>query len=115
MRMAKALLACTAGYAQDPRAIVSDALFDCGDSDEMVVVRDIECYSMCEHHMLPFFGRVHIGYFPQGKVVGLSKLARLTDCFAKRLQIQERLTQQICQAVAECVGARGVAVVVEAT
>ncbi len=114
MRMAKALLACTAGYAQSPREIVSDALFECS-SDEMVVVRDIDCYSMCEHHMLPFFGKVHVGYIPDGKVVGLSKLARLVDCFAKRLQIQERLTQQIAQAVEECVGATGVAVVVEAT
>lgn len=111
--MAKALLACTAGYAQDPRDIVSDALFECA-SEEMVLVRDIECYSMCEHHMLPFFGRVHIGYLPAGRVVGLSKLARLADCFAKRLQIQERLTQQIAAAVTECVGARGAAVVVEA-
>jgi GTP cyclohydrolase I len=113
-RMAKALLACTAGYAQDPRDIVSDALFECA-SEEMVLVRDIECYSMCEHHMLPFFGRVHIGYLPSGRVVGLSKLARLTDCFSKRLQIQERLTQQIAEAVQDCVGAKGVAVVVECT
>jgi len=82
---------------------------------EMVLVRDIPCYSMCEHHMLPFFGSVNIAYLPQGRVVGLSKLARLTDCFAKRLQIQEKLTLQIAQAVEECCGARGVAVTVEAT
>lgn len=93
---------------------MSDALFASSNS-ELVVVKDIECYSMCEHHMLPFWGRVHIGYLPAGRVVGLSKLARLTDCFAKRLQIQEQLTQQIADAVAEHVGARGVAVTVEAT
>ena len=113
MRMAKALVACTAGYNQDPKTIVADALFECS-SDELVIVKDIELFSMCEHHMLPFYGKAHIGYIPNGKVVGLSKLARLTDCFAKRLQIQERLTQQIAQAIEECVGARGVAVVVEA-
>jgi GTP cyclohydrolase I len=114
VRMAKALLACTAGYAQEPRDIVADALFECS-SEELVLVRDIEIFSMCEHHMLPFHGRVHIGYIPNGRVVGLSKLARLADCFAKRLQIQERLTQQIADALAECVGAKGVAVVVEAS
>lgn len=113
MRMAKALVACTAGYNQDPKTIVSDALFEC-DSDEMVIVKDIEIFSMCEHHMLPFFGKAHVGYIPNGKVVGLSKLARLTDCFAKRLQIQERLTQQIAKAIEEYVDAKGVAVVVEA-
>lgn len=112
--MAKALLAITAGYSLSPKAIVADALFECS-SKEMVLVRDIEINSMCEHHMLPFFGRAHIAYLPEGRVVGLSKLARLADCFAKRLQIQERLTSQISEAVAECVVARGVAVVVECT
>ena len=82
---------------------------------EMVLVKDISCYSMCEHHMLPFFGTVNIAYLPDGRVVGLSKLARLTDCFAKRLQIQERLTQQIAEAVEKYCGARGVAVSIEAT
>lgn len=110
--MAKALLAITAGYSLSPKAIVADALFECS-SKEMVLVRDIEINSMCEHHMLPFFGRAHIAYLPEGRVVGLSKLARLADCFAKRLQIQERLTTQLADAVAECVAARGVAVVVE--
>ena len=81
----------------------------------MVVVRDIDVFSTCEHHVLPFFGRVHIAYLPQGQVVGLSKLARVADCFAKRLQIQEALVQQIGQAVHEGVGARGVAVTLEAT
>lgn len=77
MRMAKALVACTAGYALNPKDIVADALFAC-DSEELVIVKDIDCFSMCEHHMLPFFGKVHIGYVPSGRVVGLSKLARLT-------------------------------------
>jgi GTP cyclohydrolase IA len=113
-RVAKALLAVTSGYHQTPAAIVGDALFDCS-SREMVLVRDIECNSMCEHHMLPFFGRVHVAYLPDGRVVGLSKLARLVDCFAKRLQIQERMVQQIAEAVASVVGARGVAVMAECT
>jgi len=113
-RMAKALLACTAGYALSARAVVGDALFEC-DSQEMVLVRDIEVNSMCEHHMLPFFGRAHVAYLPAGRVVGISKLARIVDMFAKRLQIQERLTQEIARAVAETVGARGVAVIVECT
>jgi GTP cyclohydrolase I len=80
-----------------------------------VLVRDIECNSMCEHHVLPFFGRVHVAYLPQGRVVGISKLARIVDCFSKRLQIQERLTQQIALGVEETTGARGVAVIVECT
>jgi GTP cyclohydrolase I len=114
MRMAKSLVSLTSGYAQEPAALVAGALFEC-ESDELVVVRDIDVYSMCEHHMLPFFGHVHIGYLPRGRVIGLSKLARLTDCFAKRLQIQERLTRQIADAVQACTGARGVAVILEAT
>lgn len=113
-RMAKALLAITAGYEKTPRELVADAMFEC-DSRELVLVRDIECNSMCEHHMLPFFGRVHVAYLPQGHVVGISKLARIVDCFAKRLQIQERLTKQIAEAVHETAGARGVAVIVECT
>lgn len=113
-RVAKALLSVTAGYHQTPTSIVGDALFECS-SREMVLVRDIECNSLCEHHMLPFFGRVHVAYLPEGKVVGLSKLARLVDCFAKRLQIQERMVQQIAEAVASVVGARGVAVMAECT
>lgn len=113
-RVAKALQYLTHGYDLDPAAILRSAMFTEAYS-QMVVVKDIEVYSMCEHHMLPFFGRVHIGYLPSGRVVGLSKLARLTDCFSKRLQIQERLTQQIAEAVQDCVGAKGVAVVVECT
>lgn len=112
-RAAKALEFLTSGYRQDLKTIINGAVFE-SDNDEMVVVRDIELYSMCEHHMLPFTGRCHIGYLPNGKVLGLSKFARITDMFARRLQIQENLTRQIALAVQDVTGARGVAVVVEA-
>jgi GTP cyclohydrolase I len=111
-RMAKALLALTCGYAEDPFVLVNDALFEC-ESKEMVVVKDIDCFSMCEHHMLPFYGKVHIAYLPSEKVIGLSKLARLTNCFARRLQVQERMTMQIAEAVRDTTGALGVAVMTE--
>jgi GTP cyclohydrolase I len=107
--MAKALIAATAGYSEDAKTLIKDALFSC-DSEEIVLVRDIDCFSMCEHHMLPFFGKVHIAYIPNGKVLGLSKFARITDMFAKRLQLQEQLTSQIAQALHEHIGAKGVAV-----
>jgi len=112
MRMAKALVALTRGYDEVPRALVADALFEveAGASEAMVVVRDISVHSMCEHHMLPFYGTAAVAYLPRGRVVGLSKLARLVDCFARRLQVQERLTSQVAAAVEECVAARGVAV-----
>ena len=112
LRVAKALVSLTRGYDEVPRALVSDALFDVepGASEAMVVVRDINVHSMCEHHMLPFFGTAAVAYLPSGRVVGLSKLARLVDCFARRLQVQERLTSQVAAAVDECVAARGVAV-----
>ena len=91
--------------------MVGDALFESSSTD-MVLVRDIECFSLCEHHMLPFFGRVHVAYLPSGKVLGLSKLARIVEVFSKRLQIQERLTEQVAKAVEDACGAKGVAVTV---
>ncbi|WP_370245684.1 GTP cyclohydrolase I FolE [Acidipila sp. EB88] len=103
----------TSGLDQDPADILRSALFEV-DYDEMVIVRDIEMYSLCEHHMLPFFGKVHIAYIPQGKVVGLSKLPRLVNVFARRLQVQERMTRQIAEAVEEAIGPMGVGVVIEA-
>ncbi len=101
------------GYALNPVDVLNNALFDV-EYDEMVVVRDIEFYSLCEHHMLPFYGKVHVGYLPDKKVVGLSKIPRLVDMFAKRLQVQERMTQQIAAALDELVMPNGVGVVVEA-
>lgn len=102
----------TAGYQTDPIALINDALFDV-DYNEMVVVKDIEFYSLCEHHMLPFYGHVHVAYIPNGKVVGLSKIPRLVDMFARRLQIQERMTGQIADLIDEILAPAGVAVVVE--
>ena len=112
-RVARSLAFLTHGYRVDPRQVVNDALFD-ADYDEMVLVRDVEIYSLCEHHLLPFFGRCHIAYLPDGKIVGLSKLARLADLYARRLQVQERLTTQIATAIEEILQPKGVAVVVEA-
>jgi GTP cyclohydrolase I len=112
-RAAKAMQFLTSGYEQSLEEIVNNAVF-ASDNDEMVVISDVEMYSMCEHHMLPFIGKVHIGYLPNGKVLGLSKFARITDMFARRLQIQENLTKQIADAVMQVTNARGVAVVVEA-
>lgn len=112
-RAAKAMQFLTSGYEKSLDEIVNNAVF-ASDTDEMVVISNIEMYSMCEHHMLPFIGKVHIGYLPNGKVLGLSKFARITDMFARRLQIQENLTKQIAEAVLEVTDAHGVAVVVEA-
>lgn len=109
VRAAKALLDITGGYSQDPQAIVQKAIFN-HDGSQMIIVKDIEFYSMCEHHILPFFGTIDVGYIPDGKIVGLSKLARLVDCFAKQLQVQERLTGQICDALAKALPNKGVIV-----
>lgn len=110
VRAAKALLYVTRGYRQDADAIINNAIFT-HEGSRMVVVKDIEFYSMCEHHILPFFGKVSIGYIPSGKTIGLSKLARLVDFYARRLQVQERMTAQICDIVMEKLGAKGVIVV----
>jgi len=101
-----------AGYTVDPVALVNDALFNV-EYDEMIVVKDIEFFSMCEHHMLPFFGRAHVAYIPQDKVIGLSKIPRIVEMFARRLQVQERMTSQIAGLIAEVLNPQGVAVVVE--
>ncbi len=110
VRAAKALLYVTRGYRQDADAIINNAIFT-HEGSRMVVVKDIEFYSMCEHHILPFFGKVSIGYIPSGKTIGLSKLARLVDFYARRLQVQERMTAQICDIVMDKLGAKGVIVV----
>jgi GTP cyclohydrolase I len=112
-RVAKALEFLTSGYRADLRTVINDAVFT-QSTNSMVIVKNIEVYSMCEHHMLPFYGRCHIGYLPTGKVFGVSKLARLVDMFARRLQLQERLTEQVSQAIMETIGATGVGVMIEA-
>ena len=112
-RVAKALKFLTEGYDQDPKEILNQALFSTS-NDEMVLVRDIEFYSMCEHHMLPIIGRVHVAYIPNGKVVGLSKIPRIVNVYARRLQIQEQMTEQIADAILETIKPKGVAVVVHA-
>jgi GTP cyclohydrolase IA len=112
-RVEKALTYLTKGYRENPTEILRDALFDV-DYDEMVIVKDIEMFSLCEHHMLPFFGKVHVAYIPNGKVVGLSKIPRLVEVFSRRLQVQERLTQQIADAIQGAIAPQGVGVVIEA-
>ncbi|MCU0609171.1 MAG: GTP cyclohydrolase I FolE [Chitinispirillaceae bacterium] len=101
------------GYRQDPEKILKGAIFE-EECNHMIIVRDIEVYSMCEHHMLPFYGRCHIGYIARNKVYGVSKLARLVECFSRRLQVQERLTQQIASSLMKPIGAEGVGVIIEA-
>ncbi|CAA6799487.1 MAG: GTP cyclohydrolase I (EC type 1 [uncultured Sulfurovum sp.] len=112
-RVAKAWEFLTEGYHEDPEAILNKALFT-SSNDEMVVVRDIEFYSTCEHHMLPIIGRAHVAYIPDGKVVGLSKIPRIVNVFARRLQIQEQMTEQIADAIANAINPKGVAVVIHA-
>lgn len=112
-RVGRALRFLTRGYAQDVDELLNGALFNV-EYDEMVIVKDIEVYSLCEHHLLPFFGRCHVGYLPTDRVIGLSKIPRIVDVFARRLQVQERLTQQIAETVNDKIRPKGVAVVVEA-
>ena len=112
LRVAKAYAELTSGYHVDPEALVNDAVFDVA-YDEMVLVKDIDFYSLCEHHMLPFYGKAHVAYIPNGKVIGLSKIPRIVEMFARRLQVQERMTQQIADFLQETLDAQGVAVVVE--
>jgi len=112
-RVEKSMAFLTKGYDEDPTKIMRGALFDV-DYDEMVIVKDIEMFSLCEHHMLPFFGKVHVAYIPKGKVIGLSKIPRLVEVFARRLQVQERLTRQIADAIQSAIAPQGVGVVIEA-
>ncbi|MCE9615307.1 MAG: GTP cyclohydrolase I FolE [Lentisphaerae bacterium] len=112
-RAAEAFGYITGGYKQDVSEVINNALFET-DNDEMVIVKDIELYSLCEHHLLPFFGKCHVGYIPKGKIIGLSKVARVVDVFARRLQVQENLTYQIARTLMTHIGARGVGVVIEA-
>src|ERR1700729_112137 len=113
-RAEKAFRFLTSGYETDSESIVNGAMFATGKSDGMVVVKDIEFFSMCEHHLLPFFGKMHVAYLPKDKLIGLSKIPRIVDMFARRLQLQERLTQQVAEAIAEVISPRGVGVLCEA-
>ena len=113
VRVAEAFKFLTQGYKTDPKTVLNDALFDVK-SDEMVIVKDIDFYSLCEHHMLPFFGKCHIAYLPSKKIIGLSKLPRLVDVFARRLQVQERMTSEIARTIQDLIKAEGVGVVIEA-
>ena len=112
-RAAEALRYFTKGYGQDVATVLNKAIFE-EDYDDMIIVRDIEFYSLCEHHLVPFFGKCHVGYLPDGKIVGLSKIARLVELFSRRLQVQERLTHEIAHALEEAIQPRGVAVVMQA-
>jgi len=112
-RMEKSMAFLTRGYRQDVNEVLHGALFDV-DYDEMVIVKDVEFFSMCEHHLIPFFGKAHVAYVPNGKVIGLSKIPRLVDVFARRLQVQERFTRQVAEAITEAINPQGVAVILEA-
>lgn len=113
VRAAEALRFLTKGYHESIANIVNGALF-ANDNDEMIIVKEIELYSLCEHHLLPFIGKCHVAYIPKGKIIGLSKIARLVDMYARRLQVQERLTKQIAEVIYDIIGARGVGVIIEA-
>ena len=112
-RVAKSLAFLTKGYQENPHDVINNAVFE-ENIDEMVVVKNIEIYSLCEHHLLPFVGKAHVAYIPKGKIIGLSKIARVVEIFARRLQVQERLTKQIADTLNECLNPNGVAVVIEA-
>lgn len=112
-RAAKAMEFFTHGYQQSVKEVVNGALFS-SDNDEMIVVKNIELYSLCEHHLIPFIGKCHVAYLPKGKIIGLSKVARIVDVFARRLQVQENLTKEIAQSIYEITGAAGVGVIIEA-
>ena len=114
MRVAKAMSFCTKGYAEDPVEIINSAIFQ-EEYQQMVLVKDIELFSMCEHHMMPFVGKAHVAYIPNGKITGISKIARVVECFARRLQVQERLTVQIRDCIQQALNPAGVAVVIEAS
>ncbi|HAR62195.1 MAG: GTP cyclohydrolase I FolE [Candidatus Margulisiibacteriota bacterium] len=112
-RLAKSLKFLTSGYSVDMKKLINNAIFT-QEVDSMIIIKDIELYSLCEHHLLPFYGRCHIGYLPNGKVIGASKLARIVDTYSRRLQIQEHLTEQISNAIKDAIGAAGVGVMIEA-
>ena len=114
MRVARAMSFCTKGYEQDPVEIINSAIFE-EEYQQMVFVKDIELFSMCEHHMMPFVGKAHVAYIPNGKITGISKIARVVECFARRLQVQERLTVQIRDCIQQALNPAGVAVVIEAS
>lgn len=114
-RVARSMRYLTSGYQKDAKSVLNNAVFEGEDYDEMVVVRDIEFYSLCEHHMLPFFGKCHIAYLPDKRIIGLSKVARLVEIFSRRLQVQERLTTQIAQTMQEWLEPKGVGVVMDAS
>lgn len=115
LRAAKALRFFTKGYSETPAEVVGEGIFNEQTGDDIVLVRNIDIHSLCEHHMVPFSGKVHIGYIPNGKILGLSKLARIAEVYSRRLQVQERLTREIAQAISDLTGCQGVGVIIEAS